>query len=111
MQCRLFYGTDVHVCQKPQVVVSTVQNEAKIQHEHVYICISFCFSKFDAIFYWVAMKEWHCLVQVQERVRKESIRLVQEHPTSACGQIPVCIRTLTNLRKVYLFPGMTERGS
>ncbi|XP_067936776.1 uncharacterized protein [Watersipora subatra] len=43
---------------------------------------------------------------VKERVRKESMELARIYPEVASGQIPVCWHTLTNYRKVYLFPGL-----
>lgn len=44
-------------------------------------------------------------LQVQKRVREVSIKLAEENPQRASGQVPVYISTLTNLRKLYLFPG------
>lgn len=43
--------------------------------------------------------------QVQKRVRDESIKLTGTNPQQVSGQVPISFSTLTNLRKLYLFPG------
>ncbi|XP_067935149.1 caspase-2-like [Watersipora subatra] len=43
---------------------------------------------------------------VKEKVRKGSMELARMYPEVASGQIPVYWNTLTNYRKVYLFPGL-----
>ena len=42
---------------------------------------------------------------MQDRVRRTSMELSKRHPTANIGgQTVVCIKTLTRMRKLYLFP-------
>lgn len=50
-------------------------------------------------------KKYYVPLQIQDRVRRESIKLAEKYPNQCYGQTVTAIDTLSRQRKLFLFPG------